>query len=291
MRKKLFTILFFVLIAPLSSYSASVKNVKGTQVLINLEGESFTVGQEIKARDSANKLRAILRVKKVGKNQAIAEVVKGKAVAGYTIGNRKPASIDQNADGSSSTDSEASAVTNLTRSRYGVLGSYLRSSMNANFPVGSVNYSTSMTGTGFGALGFYDFSMGKDLEIRGSAGLEQFSASETKTDALCSSSTSCNVQISYLSLYGLAKYKFTRGRNQIWGGGGMGYLYALSKSSTVLDTSQISANQVFTLALGADISMKNKQLLPLSIEYSLFPSSGTVTANTLTLRAGWGWGL
>jgi len=282
--------MFFALAISFYAHGASVKTVKGNQALINLDGETFTEGQELKARDSSNKLRAILKVKKVGKSQALVEVVKGKAMPGYSIGNRKPAAIED-ADGSSSYDSDSSASRSLSKTRYGVLGSYLQNSMNASFSAGSSNYTTAMAGTGFGVLGFYDFPMNKDFEIRAAAGLEQFATAETKTIAVCTNSTSCNVSINYLSLYGLAKYKFTRGKNQIWGGGGLGYLTAMSKSSTVLDTAQIASNQVFTLALGADIGMSHKQVLPVSLEYSLFPSSGTVSANTLAIRVGWGWGL
>lgn len=285
MKKYIIALIYFVSVLSFNAFAGSIKTVKGKQVLISLDGDSVREGQELKVRDASKKLRAIVKVKKVGKTQAIAEIVKGKAEVGYVIGNRSPAAVD--ADGSSSYDTEVTSPSSLTKSRYGVLGAYLNNSMNAKYSVNSVDYQTTMTGSGFGVLGYYDFTLTKDFEVRGSAGLEQFS---TK-NAGCGGNLNCDVNINYISAYGLAKYKFTKGKTQIWGGGGLGFLTAMSKSSTVLDVGQISSNQVFTLALGADIAMSKKQVLPVALEMSMFPSSGTVSASMMSLKVGWGWGL
>lgn len=278
------SILLAFVLTSITAFSASIKTVKGKQVLINTDGANFKEGQELLAKDANGKNRAILKVTKVGKTQAIAEVLKGKPETGQSIAARRPASVE-----TSTTDSPE-VSRGVAGKKMGILGTYANSSMNARFSTGTSNETANMTGSGFGILGYYDMPIAKKFEIRGMGGLEQFIAKQTKTDAICTNSTTCNVNINYLSLYGILKYKFLTGKSNYWVGGGLGYLVAMSKSSTVLDTSQISTNQVFTLSLGSDIGMSGNKILPVSIDYSLFPSSGTVTASMISLRLGWGWG-
>ena len=270
--------------------AGSIKTVKGTQVLINLEGSTFTEGQQVMAKDAAGKNRALLKIKKAGQNQALAEIVKGKVEVGYTVGSsRAPAAVNQ----SSGEFSDAKLEEILRGTKWGVLGSYVSSSMNARYSLNSVNKTANMSGTGFGVLGYYDMPFSETIEFRALGGLEQFSAKQTHSEMDCDSGNSnvCSVSINYLSMYGLAKYKFSHsGKNHIWGAGGFGYLMAMSKSSTVLDVGTISSNQVLTLSLGADIGLKSG-ILPISIDYSIFPASSTVTASMMAIRGGWAWGL
>ncbi len=281
------SILFVFVLSFSTAHSASVKVVKGKQALINTDGSNFKVGQELMAKDAQGKNRAILKITKLGKAQALAEILKGKAEVGYSIAARRPASID-----GSSTTGSSSFSRGVSGKKMGVLGTYLNNTMNARFSLDSVNYTASMSGTGLGVLGYYDMPIAKDFELRGMGGLEQFIAKESKTAAVCDAgtSTNCNVNITYLSMYGMVKYKFIKGKTNYWGGGGLGYLLAASKSSTVLNTSQISTNQVFTLSAGMDMGLSGNTILPISLDYSLFPSSGTVSASMIALRVGWGWG-
>lgn len=271
-----------------TAYSASIKTVKGKQVLIENGGTNFSVGQQLMAKDSNGKNRAILKITKLGKDRALAEILKGKAEVGYTIAARRPASVE-----TSTMEGGGSPSRILGGKKMGVIGGYLMNTMNAKFSLNSTNYTASMKGSGLAALGYYDFPIAKNFEARGLGGVEQFIASESKPTLICDSGTSsnCNVNITYLSLYGVLKYKFLKKATaNYWAGGGMGYLIAASKSSTVLDISQVSTNQVFTLSAGMDMAMANNKVLPISLDYSLFPSSGTVTASMIALRVGWGWG-
>lgn len=281
---KIFLVVFTLSFS--TAFAASITTVKGNQVLIDSTGSTLTVGQQLMAKDSAGKNRAILKVTKLGKNRALAEIVKGKAEVGYNIAARRPASVEM------STTQGGSLSRTLAGKKMGVVGSYLMNTMNAKFSLNGTNYTASMKGTGFGVLGYYDYPIKSNFEARGLGGVEQFVASESKSTALCDSGTSstCNVNITYLSLYGLLKYKFLKNTSTYWAGGGMGYLLAASKSSTVLDISQVSTNQVFTLSAGVDVGMKNNRIMPISLDYSLFPSSGTVTASMISVRVGWGWG-
>jgi hypothetical protein len=176
---------------------------------------------------------------------------------------------------------------------YGAVGGYLMNSMTAS--VSSNTYptavSTGMSGTGFSVGGFYDSLFSSDIVGRGSVGLEQFSASGTTTNPVCANSKNCTANINYLSFYGLLKWYTNQGSYRNWVGGGAGYLIAISKSSSALNESQISTNQVFTFAYGCDVQMSRQNYIPISLEYNLFPSSATVKANQIMLKAGWAWNL
>ena len=263
------------------AFAASIKTVKGQQVLINKDGEDFPEGTELFSKDATGKNKSLLKVTKTGKSQVLAQVLKGKAEEGQTVVVRKTSGASANPFGK------------VPRKKMGVVGTLLKNTMNAQFSVNSsVNESASMGGTSFGILGVYDFPVAKSFDVRAMGGIEQFVASQTKSSAVCDNgnSATCSVNINYLSMYGVLKYMIPKGKINYWAGGGLGYLLALSKASTVLDTSQISTNQVFVLSLGADIGRPNNKVIPVSLDYSLFPSSGTVTANIISIRVGWAWG-
>jgi hypothetical protein len=171
------------------------------------------------------------------------------------------------------------------------LVSYLINNMSAKFTYGGSEYTTNMKGNGFGALGYYDWGFSPKLDARISAGFEQFQVAETMTVAVCDkgSSTTCNAIINYLSGYGLLKYNVVDGGTRWWVGGGGGLLYALSKTSTILDSSQISTNWVGTASTGLEFGMKGGSYLPVVLEYSFFPGTSDVTANYIAIRVGWGW--
>lgn len=293
---------FLLLLFCLPSWGATVKAVKGTRVLVELEGASSSAGEEYFLIDPAStKRRAIIRIRQVKGDQAIAEILKGKAQSGYTLQAKAHSTINntsaraRKADRSFSNPSEDILTASgrfplVPKNSYGVLGSYLSHSMNAKFVASpGRTASSSLSGSGFGVGGFYDHSLTDKLTGRAHASYEQFNAQGTTPLADCDGSTTCDVKINYLSVYGLAKYQLTSSKYRMWIGGGVGFLLAMSKSSTVLNASQISTNQVFTAAFGTDVYFNSKNYIPLSLEYNLFPASSTVTASSIILRAGWAW--
>lgn len=279
-----------LLLLPIVSFSQSVHKVGKAEILFNLEGKTVEAEQEFYVVDGSGKKKALVKVSVFNSKQAKAKVIKGKVAdvkEGMKLSERAPASVGET--------TMAQPINKLSKSKnsWGVIGSYMMNSMNAKFSFNGANQTASMAGSGFGALGYYDYTLNKDLQIRGAAGLEQFSAKQQKESAICEkgTTTECNVNISYLSFYGIGKYNITKSKNRIWVGAGMGYLMAMSKSSTVLDTSLITSNQVLTLAGGVDVGLSSNQIVPVSIEYSLFPSSATVSASFISLKVGFGFGL
>ncbi len=283
--------LLLFLVLPLISFSQTVSKVGKSEVLFSLEGNVVENDQEFFIVDGSGKKKALVKVTKFNSKQAIAKVLKGKVEdvkVGMKVAERSPANIGE-------TTMAQPSNNKLLKSKnsWGAMGSLMMNSMNAKFSYNGTNQTASMSGSGFGALGYYDYTINKDLQFRASGGIEQFSAKQQKDSAVCQkgSSTECNVNISYLSYYGLRRYNVTKSKTRIWLGAGMGYLMAMSKSSTVLDTSLITSNQVLTLAMGMDMGLASNQIVPLSVEYSLFPSSSTVSASFISFKVGFGFGL
>lgn len=284
----------FILVWTSSAFSATVTTVKGKQLLINLDGDAASAGEEFYLiNPETSKKAAIIRIKKTSKGKALAEVVKGKAATGYTLQAKAPSAMS--ADAPVSSQKSESVVLSTSKNSYGIMGGFIMNSMSANVSyndgVTTVSSSSSMSGTGFGVGGFYDYSLSPDWVARGYAGMEQFVAAGSAAAAACKGTTDCNANINYLSMYGLMKWYLLQGSFRGWLGGGLGYLMALSKSSSALNESQISANQVFTFAFGGDIQMSRQNYIPVSIEYNMFPDSPTVKASQILIKAGWAWNL
>ncbi|MGZ3775490.1 MAG: hypothetical protein ACXVCY_12520 [Pseudobdellovibrionaceae bacterium] len=286
--------LFFMGIS--TSFAASVTAAKGNQVLINLDGDSMIEGDEFYLLNPATgKRAAIIRVKQIKGQKALAELLKGKADIGFTLQAKGSSAISKDVSASSPAEGAVESL-HVLKSSYGFTGGYLMNSMSADvsykdgFGV-TQKSSVSMSGSGFSVGGFYDYAFSSDLVARGAANIEQFNVSGTASAAGCSSSTNCDAKINYLSLYALGKWYLLQGGYRLWMGGGAGYLLALSKSSTALNESQISTNQVFTASIGMDIQRGRKNYIPVNIEYTVFPDSPTVKANMIVIKAGWAWNL
>lgn len=301
--RKFFCVVFLLILFPSLGWSASIKSVKGKKVLIQLEGASSAAGEEYFLIDPATtKRRAIIRIRQVRGDQAIAEILKGQAQSGYTLqAKARSENGGRSETGASArlSDQREEILTAgskkfslIAKNSYGVLGSYFSHSMSAKFLASPGRMaSSSMSGSGFGVGGFYDHSLSDKLMGRAHVSYEQFNTQGSTPHTDCDGSTTCDVKINYLSMYGLAKYNLTSSRYRLWIGGGVGFLLAMSKSSTVLNASEISTNQVFTAALGTDVYWSSKNYIPVSLEYNLFPASSTVTASSIALRAGWAWSL
>lgn len=290
--------LYFLIIAVLflhnSAIAAKVVQVKGNQAIVETDLDALNEGDEFfLINPETNKKAGIIKIKKIKGIKALGEVLKGRAAEGFTL----------MAKSSDSPSPEAkfhekkldSALPKAIKNSYGLVGGYIMSSMNANvtYKSGNNNLTTpaNMTGTGFAIGGYYDVLLSPDFVGRGYAALEQFSVTGAASAAACNGSSNCDANINYLSFYGLGKYYLTQTRMRHWLGGGAGYLIALSKSSSALNTSQISSNQVFTIAYGLDYQSSRKNYIPLSLEYNMFPDSETVKASQILIKAGWAWNL
>lgn len=290
-------IFYFLIILTLISTSAlaqTVTMVKGQKALIDLQGTSVKAEDEFFTLNAAGKKIGIIKIRTIKGGKATADILKGKVEVGNSLQSRGGGSAHATSSGDSSGStqdtSSGSSPSALRKSEtWGILGSFGMDKMDASFTNSSVKYTTNMQGTGFGLLGFYDHPMTKDFILRGTAGIEQFISNGTLTTAVCGNGTSndCSVNIMYLSFYGTAKYILVGGKAKLWLGGGLGYLFAASKSSNVLKTDGLST-YVIVPSLGVDIPI-GAGFLPIVFDYTLYPDSADVKASAMSIRAGWGW--
>jgi hypothetical protein len=277
--------------------AASVANIKGQRVLINLEGDSASPGDEFFLVDpNTNKRRAVVRISQVRGGKAIADLMKGSPAVGQTLQARGGGGGSSGGGYSSPVASDSgsdNAVSNRLRPAFGIMGHYLMNSMEAQQKLQSnATNTSSMNGSGFGVGGFYDYVFSSDIIARGTIALEQFTVSGKPSNTSgCNGSGTCDAKFMYLSFYGLAKYHLTKGDYRPWIGAGGGLLLAMSKESSILNASQVSTNQVFVVGAGMDIQRGRKNAIPVSVEYALFPPSDTVKASMILLKAGWAWNL
>lgn len=293
MFKALIALSFFF--ATSSVFAASISVVKNNRVMILLEGETASPGSEFFALNPQGKKVAIVRVTQVKGDRAVAEIVKGAAKPGYKLQSRGGATAAAPKAGRPTEDYYDKKLNqrNHTGNSYGIVGGYLMNSMSASFiPNVGANYKAqpTMSGSTFGVLGFYDYALSPSIVLRAMAGLEQFSVSGSISTPDCSFTTTCSVSITYLSMYGYGRWNFYQGNTyKFWAGGGVGYLYAMSKASTFLKPDQITANQIFVFSGGMDYKLSASTYIPVSLEYGLYPSSDSVKANIIFLRAGYAW--
>jgi hypothetical protein len=286
---------FLLLLTGYSALAAKVSAVKNNKIMIELEGESASAGAEFFVLNGQNKKVALVKVTQAKGGRAIAEIIKGSAKPGYLLqakGGGGSMSTSSSSKSDSSSDDYYDRKLNQKMhngNSWGIVGGYLMNSM----VVSTTSMQINMSGSGFGALGYYDYALSPSLVFRGMAGLETFNVAGSNSAASPSNcTTNCDVQIQYLSFYGYGRWNFMQGQYKSWIGGGAGYLMPTQKpGGSVFANNTMGANQIFVVAGGMDYRLSAKNYLPISLEYGLYPSTATVKAQIIYLRVGYAWNL
>ncbi|MFS4457672.1 hypothetical protein [Bdellovibrio sp. HCB2-146] len=261
-----------MLLAP-HAEAAKILSVKNNKALIDLEGEASAVGNLFLARDGAGKKRAILEVSQVKQGRAIANLKKGTLQANFSLEKMEQA-------GGSSSSADSASGGSSGKSRGGVLVGYSMNSMTAKPASGSV----SLSGSSFNLVGYYQMQLDSKIYARLLAGYETLNASGDQ------SGVNRTVEIGYLGITGQVEYQFYSGRSwDFFAGGGLGFLYAINKSSNILDTSKISINNTVVGVLGADYKLSRNTYIPMQLSYSMFPDNSSSSATQIIMRVGYGW--
>ena len=300
--KKINIFCFLFLLLSLAGFKIKadqVTQVKGQRALVEFDQTTTTPGEEFYTLDKEGNRKGLIKITQVKGKKALSEILKGKPEAGQTLTpkiapSKQPPStaakptrrtqkkIEENDDALIVPISEGA-------SSWGGFGNVYMNSMSAKVVVaGPREVAVNLQGTSFGLGGFYDYRWSPDFALRGIGALDQYQLAGSTPLNDCENTTSCTVSINYLSSYGIARYDFTQDRTRFWAGGGFGYLFALSKSSSILDTSQISTSLVYVGSVGADIQMSGKSFIPVQFDYVIFQGSGSVRSSSMVLRAGYG---
>lgn len=269
--KTLIAALIFLFIS-VQAQAIKITVVKNGKALLDLEGETVKTGEQFVALDEEGKKKALLTIRQVKNNKAIAGIDKGQAKEGFVLEPYEKRS--------------RSARSSKEKSSFGIMAGYNMNSMTAK-PVGG---SVSMSGTSYSLLGFYAMDLDRDISAKFIGGYQTLKATGSADSAICTGSTDCNVDLSYLTIEALVRYRFVKGQTMdFWGGAGLGFLFPMSKSSNVLDTSKITTNQTINVALGLDWYLKKKEFVPFQLEYAMYPNNSTSSASQIMLSAGYAW--
>lgn len=280
------------LLFPSSAFAARVMQVKGKQVLIDLEGDSASVGDKYFVMIS-DKKRGLLTITKTGKTRAVATLNKGKAEPQATLQFAKAAAGGAASEGGD----QAEAAPRKSRAKksgmtFGVLGGYSMDSQTAKLVDRSVTPNTfldvAMSGTGFSLLGFADIPYSGSLGFIGRGGVETFNVKGTASKALCSGpSANCLTEITYLTLDALLRYNFGSGSFVPFAAAGLGIYYPLSKATTALSP-DIAMSTVLLADLGFNYYLSPTTYIPMMVEYGLFPPGPDVSTSIIAVRVGLG---
>lgn len=293
MRLKLLLLVAATLITSLilspNAFAARVLQVKGKQVLIDLEGDAANVGDKYFVM-IANKKRGVVTIKKVSKARAIATLDKGKAEVKATLSLAKAAAVANNSDEGSEDQAPKKNRKSKSGTTIGVLAGYSMDSQTAKLisPDRLSSEEASMSGSGFSLLGFADIPYSGNLGFVGRAGFETFSVTGTSSQSFCSGGTSnCLTKITYLTLDALIRYEFGSGGFVPFVAGGLGIYYPLSKETTALSP-DIGMSTVFLADLGVKYYLSPTSYIPAMVEYGLFPPGPDVSTSIIAVRVGYG---
>lgn len=267
----------FLLMSFSFAHGVNILNVKNRKVLVDLQEEDIKVGDKFIARDDSGKAKALIEITQVKNKKAIAVVIKGQVEKTFLLTKKNAATSnpEQIADSNSLLKENAS---------WGAMLGLSSDSMTVK-PIATS--SANMSGSSFSLNGFYQREIDGNVSARFAGGYHAFTASGSSSSVSCSGT--CSVDISYLGVEALVHYSFLKKTNfDFWGGGGLGFLFAINKSSNVLKTDKITTSQTILVSLGSDWNLSPKTYIPIQFDYVLFPDNSTSSANQMVLKIGYG---
>lgn len=284
MKPLLQILLLSFLVSP--AYAVSILNIKNDKVLLDLQDEELAPGERLIARNADGKGKALLEVKQVKGNKAIAVILKGEVEKEFTLAKRTPKKEGEKEDTKEvakekDSESDRKSVLKLNAD-WGVTAGMGTNSMT----VKSTASSATLVGTSPNLSAFYQRQLDEEFSTRLFAGYHAFQVSGTSS--ICSGGN-CSVDISYLGLEALVRYAFVKKANwQFNAGAGLGFLFPITKSSNIVNTSKITTNQTLLISMGLDWKLGKNSFMPIQLDYALFPDNSTSSANQMILRLGYG---
>ncbi len=295
MRATILTLsLFFVTASflPMTAFAAQVKAANAKKVLIELENDSFKVGDILNIKNDSGKVVGITKITRI-KGQLAEGLLKGKATKGFQLSLRPPKS--KTAQPKSSGNSQAAAQeddegksgggdssSDSLKMMIGGLFGYNSSKMDATLP--STNTDVALSGSGFSLKALLDVPFFSWASFRGLAGFEQLNV-----DGANECSGTCKVEITYITADFWARYMINMNDGPIkpWVGAGFSVMFPMSKDATAIAESSITNTNTFSLGGGVDWGLQSGSYIPLQLEYNLYPSTDSVKTTAITFRGGY----
>ncbi len=271
------------LIFAVSSYAGTIQQVKNGKVLINFTDDTAQVGDQLFAVNAAGKKTAILEVTTVKNNKAVAKILKGTAQPNDKTEARSSGSAPITSVPTKK-ESSRSKIIRHDMKKIAVNAKILMDSMSTkqqdDTTPSPLEETVDMAGNNFGLTLSMDYPLNDRYSIRGYAGYEMLKIKATSNRAnMCDNRTSrdCNVELSYLSVGGIARMNFNFTQMQLWVGAGASIKQPISKKSTALKLDNIQLANSVIVAGGLDYHINNFYFVPVSAEYhKSFNESDTV---------------
>lgn len=268
------------------AHAGKVAKVDGKKVMINLEGDSAKEGDIFVVWDPDGKKKGLVKIKGVRGDRAIGILGKGKAQSGWMIKvSDKPAKSKATA---ARTRSTPRSETPKAGSRWGFMAGIAKDSVKVKIDndFNTTRETTvTMTGMAFSVKGIFDYNLFGSFWFRGLGGLEGLSA-KGPTQAGCQGKA-CETNIYYLSGDMWGRFVLpTAGDTKYWAGGAFTLMFPATKSATAIEESSITNTSSISVGGGIDWAVSPTMMIPIQVEYILFPESDTVTATAIAVRAG-----
>jgi hypothetical protein len=270
-----------------AAMAAQITQVKGNRALIKLDGMSASVGSEFYAINGQGKRKAILVIKQVRGNSAIAQIIKGAAGKGFTLKSRSEAAPTSSSYAGSSKKSARKGLAG------GVLAGLNQNSMALSVQpsTGGAKQDMQLVDTSYSLKGFVDYPLSPSINVRGSVGMETFVVSGQSTVNICgnSTTTNCGANCPSVACEGAAQYNLMTGSTRWFVGAGYSFLMEMAKDNNIYNlNSDGKTNQVILLSTGIDYGLSGGSFIPVVLEYGMFPGTSNVVASAIYARIGYG---
>ncbi len=281
-----------------TAQAARVIQSKNNKVLLDLEGATVTVGQDLFLLNAQNKRVALVKISQTKNGKAIGEITKGKSDGTEIVQiNSGTAAPTQDAYAPAKSSAKSKTFYRGETNKASVVLSLMNNKMTTKQADGTLPVANTedvgMKGSTIGITGVLDWYLQNNFSLRGTAGYEPFKATGAARFRSCDNlqSFDCTADISYLSGGGFIRYDFTKENILFWTALGGTLKFPMTKKTTALKMEDIKMTMTYGAALGVDYFLNPKYFIPISLEYQTFLKSDTVDANIIMLRAGYGMAL
>jgi|GEM_PF-2285146 len=286
-----------------SSFAAEVLKVKGKAILIDTTGDDIKMGA-LYYLISDGKKKGIVKIVKLRPGQALAKLLKGKALPKWSLKRRKSKSkrkvVAKKRKGkapapksiySKKKRRKKSVTSDESKLAIGFAIGMNNNSSTVEFvnPARTDNYAGSSTSFEL----FADYKLYNKWTLRASLGMQNFNAGGDPANTQCIGENNqtgeiCLIDLGYMNLDLWARYRaFEYGRFDFWAGVGLGILFSPKyNATTALSEADLATTTFMQLGGGADIKVTDKLYVPLWLEYGLFPPSDTVDMSSVSVYFG-----
>lgn len=268
---------------PFAAFALQITSLKNNKAIIKLESEEIQVGDQIRVMSSDNKVRGILKIEAIKNGKALA-LLKGSATKDSVL--VLAPKIKSPTASSIKTNPAKISSAKKTLNYFGATTDYSLTKMTIK---PSQTSEISLTGSSLNFAGFYQRTLSRNIDVRIYGSYQKLEVSGTSPAPSCSAGYDCDVNISYLGIETLIQYHmWQNSKFQTWLGGGLGILFAMNKSSNILETSKITTNQTIILSTGFNYFINPLSFIPLQLDYAIFPDNQSTSANQIRFKIGYG---